>query len=306
MTPSTSHDPPPAPGKLVGRLWVMAAALMWSSCGLFVKAGFFDDWGSAGGPLLAFWRSFFAAVVLLPMVRRPRFNVNLVPMTLCFAVMCITYLSANVLTTAANAIWLQASSPWWVLLLSLAFFREPVVRRDLVPLGFGVLGVGIILFFEIRGPDLIGVLCGLVSGVTFAGVILFLRRLRHENAVWLIALNHVVAASLILPWTIWAGVWPSAGQLVVLAGFGVFQMAIPYLLMIRGLRTISSQEAVAIALLEPVLNPLWVALATPETPQWWTIVGASLILAGLVLRYVIIELFRSRIRLTGGIRKVYP
>ena len=269
---------------------------MWSSCGLFVKAGFFDDWPqTVEGPLLAFWRAFFVALVLAPMIRRPRFHVCLVPMTACFTVMSVTYLTAITLTTAANAIWLQATSPWWVFLLSVALFHEPVIRRDLVPLCFGVLGVGTILFFEIRGQAITGVLCGLASGVTFGSVILFLRRLRHENAVWLIALNHAVVALVMLPWVIWMGIWPTGAQLVVLACFGTFQMAIPYLCMFRGLRSIRSQEAAAIVLLEPVVNPLWVFLAGFETPQWWTITGALLILTGLVLRYVVFEILaRSR------------
>ncbi len=292
---STHESPPPPAGKLAGRLWVLAAALMWSSCGLFVKAGIFDGWsGPSQGALLAFWRAFFAALVLLPMARRPRFHPCLVPMTVCFTVMSVTYLSAMTLTTAANAIWLQATSPWWVFILSVVLLRKPVVRRDLIPLGFGALGVATILCFEIRHGDVVGVACGLVSGLTYASVVLFLRHLRRENAVWLIGLNHAVVAMVILPWVAWQGVWPSPGQLAVLAGFGVFQMGIPYVCMTRGLRTISSQEAIAITLLEPVLTPLWVFLFGLETPRWWTVVGASVILAGLVLRYVVFERFWAK------------
>jgi drug/metabolite transporter (DMT)-like permease len=80
----------------------------------------------------------------------------------------------------------------------------------------------------------------------------------------------------------------------VLAAFGALQMGIPYTFMIRGLRTISSQEAVAIALVEPVLMPVWVLLVGLETPAWWTAVGAALILVGLVLRYVVWELLIGR------------
>jgi len=263
---------------------------MWSSCGLFVKLGPFDDWSeSSRGPLLAFWRAFFAALVLWPAVRRPRWNVQLVPLTLCFAVMSVTYLTAIVWTTAANAVWLQATSPWWVFLLSVLLFREPVVRRDLIPLGFGVLGVGTILWFEVRGEDVLGVACGLASGVTFGSVLIFMRRLRAESSPWLMALCHSVVALVMLPWVIWIGVWPSLGQVAVLAAFGALQMAIPYLFMIRGLRYISSQEAVAIGLLEPTLMPLWVFLLGRESPAGWTVVGAALILTGLALRDVILE-----------------
>jgi drug/metabolite transporter (DMT)-like permease len=290
MKPPELPPSPPVPGKLAGRLWVLVAALMWSTSGLFAKAPLFDDFDLDRGLVLAFWRAAFAAMVLVPMIRRPKWNVRLVPMTICFTVMSVTFLTAMARTTAANAIWLQATSPWWTFLLAVLIFRERVARRDLIPLGFGVLGVGTILWFElvIHPQDVTGVLCGLVSGICFACVVLFMRRLRDQGSVWLIALNHLVATAVMLPWVIHAGIWPRPDQLAVLAGFGIFQMAIPYVLVSRALRTISSQEVIGICLIEPVLTPVWV-LFWGEVPATWTVVGASLILLGLVLRYVVLE-----------------
>ena len=286
----------PKPNKTVGRLWMLTAAVMWSSCGLFVKSPVFDEWSpEVRGPLLAFWRAFFAAAVLMPAVRRPRFNRLLIPMTLCFTAMCITFLSSMALSTVGNAIWLQATAPWWVFLLSIVLLREPVVRRDLIPLCFGALGVGVILCFEMahqqQGRNLWGVVLGLAAGGSYGSVVLFLRQLRAENAAWLIALNHAVAAVVLLPWVLQLGIWPTPTQLIVLAVFATFQMAVPYLFMIRALRHISGQEAVAIGLLEPVLMPLWPFLLGFEQPAWWTILGGSLILAGLLLRYGILRYF---------------
>ncbi len=268
---------------------------MWSTSGLFAKAPLFDVWPESDrGLILAFWRAAFAALVLLPLIRRPKWNVRLVPMAICFTVMCATYMSAMSQTTAANAIWLQATSPWWVFLLGVLIFRERIARRDLIPLGFAVVGVGVILWFElVRHPgNRTGVLCGLGAGVSYACVVLFMRRLRDHASVWLIALNHLVATVVMLPWVIHVGIWPSPAQLAVLAGFGIFQMAIPYVLVSRALRTIGSQEVIGICLIEPALTPVWVLL-WGEVPDWWTIVGASLVLVGLVLRYVVIELWAA-------------
>jgi len=127
------------------------------------------------------------------------------------------------------------------------------------------------------------------AGVCYGGVVVCLRRLRGENPAWLIALNHAVAAAVLLPWVIYLNVWPSPAQLAVLAAFGVIKMAIPYIMLIRGLRSISSQEAVAIGLVEPVLMPLWVYIVWSETPAWWTLLGALFILTGLALRYVFLS-----------------
>lgn len=278
---------------LAGRLYVLAAALLWSTSGLFARAPLFGDWPDVDrGPIFAFWRPFFAAIVLLPMVRRPRFRVWLVPMSLCFAAMNATYLSAMILTTPANAIWLQSAAPWWVFLFSVCIFREPVVGRDLIPLGFGMAGVATILTCEMLshpGQSLPGVACGVASGVFYGGVVFSMSRVSHENAFWLIGLNHAVSAAVMLPWVLCLGRWPSPAQLAVLAAFGVFQMALPYLLLTRGLRQIRVQEAVSIGLLEPILMPLWTYLVWGVTADWWTIVGAALILVGLSCRYLLLD-----------------
>jgi len=280
-------------GRLRGRLWMVGAALLWSCGGLFVKAPLFAPWPpEVRGLLLAFWRAVFAGVVFLPMVRRPRFRWSLVPLGACFTVMSLTYLTSMSLSTAANAIWLQYMAPWWVFLLGVVVFKERATRRDLVPLGFGLAGVATIVgfeFFWVSRPDVLGVGCGLVSGVTYALVVLLMRRLRDEDPIWLVALNHWLVVIVTLPLVLRLGIWPTAGQLGLLAFFGPLQMALPYVLMLWALRKVSSHEAVAIGLLEPVCNPLWVLLVWGEVPDWWTVAGAGMIMTGLLLRYGVLE-----------------
>ena len=81
----------------------------------------------------------------------PRWRPACVPLTVAFTAMNITYLSALALTTAANAIWLQSTAPWWVFLIGVLLLREPVDRRNLIPLVFGFVGVSTILLFEVQG-----------------------------------------------------------------------------------------------------------------------------------------------------------
>jgi drug/metabolite transporter (DMT)-like permease len=283
--------------KLTGRLIMVLAAVLWSTSGLFVKCGAFEVWDAGDrGPLLAFWRAVFAAAVLLPMVRRPCWRWELVPLTAIFAVMNVTFLSALALTTAANAIWLQSMAPFWVFFISVTVLRQRVVARELIPLAFAVVGIGTILageFFWIEVPAPVGIACGVASGVFYAAVVMLMNRLGREDSCWLVGLSHVVAAAVLVPVVLRLGVWPTAGQFAVLAAFGALQMAVPYVLLIKALRRIGSLEAVAIGLLEPVLNPLWVLLFTSERPAWWTAVGATLILAGLLLRYVVLPSLRA-------------
>ena len=282
---------PPAPSRRnrrLARLAVLAAALLWSLSGALAKHPAFDVWPEEiRGTLLAFWRAVFAAMILAPTIRRPRWHPILVPLTLSFALMSVSYMTAMSRTTAANAIWLQATAPWWVFLFSVALFREPIVRRDLIPLAFAVLGVGTILWFEVRGKSAFGVACGLTAGITYGAVVVCMRRLRAENSPWLVALNHGVAMLVLLPFAMSVHRWPTGPQWAMLAALGIFQMALPYLLFLWALRSISSQEAVAIGMLEPILIPLWAYLVSGELPAPWTLAGGALILLGVSLRYVV-------------------
>lgn len=277
---------------LTGRLLIVVCAVLWSSSGFFAKAPVWDVWpADVRGVALAFWRALFAGLLLLPFMRRPRWNWRLVPMTLAFTAMNAAYLSAMTLTTAANAIWLQNTGPVWVFVLGGLLFGERPNRRDGVPLVFSIAGVGLILWCELASVSLVGlgrlgVLLGLTSGLCYALVVLSIRSLRNENPAWLVAVNHLVAAA-ILAVPAWQAVGaPSPAQLAVLAAFGLLQMGLPYLLFARGLQTVSSQEAAVLALLEPILLPVWALLAWGERPAWWTLAGGGLILAGLVLRYL--------------------
>lgn len=286
--------PPAVPRPAVGRLLVLAAVLLWSTSGLFARSGAFDVWPEGErGALLAFWRALFAGGLLVPFVRRPRLSRAMLPMTASFALMNATYLSALTLTSAANAIWLQSMAPLWVFAVGVMVLGEPFHRRDLLPLLCGLAGIGVILFFEIgqatrsdsNGSPPWGIVLGLVAGVSYAGVVLSLRRLRTEDSAWLVALNHLVAAAAMLPYVLYLDRWPTLAQLPVLAAFGVVQMGLPYVLFARSLRHITSQEATLIGLLEPLLMPLWVLLFVGERPAPWTLAGGGLILAGLVVRY---------------------
>ncbi len=274
-----------------GRLLVVAAAVLWSTSGFFAKAPLFEHWPlEHRGMYLAFWRALFACLFVAPLVRRPRWHAGLIPMVLVFAAMNYMYLTAMTRTTAANAIWLQNVAPAWVFLIGVFVFGERVHPGDWTLVLCGMLGVGFILWFEAQGEQLSGVIFGALSGIAFAGVVLCMRQLRDQDTAWLIALNLAVTAAVLSPWVVAHGVWPTGTQLGYLTAFGMLQLGLPYLLFARGVRWISGHEASGIALLEPILVPVWVFLAwhaepTYQPPRWWTYAGGALILTGLVWRY---------------------
>ena len=273
-----------------GRLFVFAAAVLWSVNGFFVKNPIFADWpAERRGLLLAFWRAAFAVPALWPLVRRRTWRPGVVVMAVCFLAMNVVFLQSMVWTTAANAIWLQNIAPLWVCLFA-RLSGEALDRRDLPTLGFAAAGVGLILGCELGGswpgdaPR--GVLLGALSGLFYGGVVHLLRHLRDVDAAWLIVVNLATTAVCLAPLPAVTGVWPHGIQWFALAAFGLIQLGAPYYLFARGLKTISGQEGTGIGLLEPVLVPVWVYLSFGERPAWWTIVGGGLILVGLSWRYL--------------------
>jgi DME family drug/metabolite transporter len=280
-------------GLTEGRLCIAAAAVLWSLSGAFTKIltnVMVEDYDFPPvSPLqIAFYRTLFAGAVLAPTLRRGdlAFHRWMLPMALCFAAMNALFVTALAEGTAANAILLQYTAPMWMYLASIFLLGEAADRRATIALAVGLLGIAVIVIGGWEGGQISTVVIALGSGVTYAGVLLFLRVLRFLSPRWLTVWNHWLGGAALLPW-IWGLALPTWQQFIVLGLFGSVQMGLPYWLVARGLRTVSPQEAGAITLLEPLLNPLWAYLVWPksETPGAATYIGGALILGALAWRY---------------------
>jgi drug/metabolite transporter (DMT)-like permease len=225
-------------------------------------------------------------------------------MVVTFSVMSGLYLTALGLGPAANAIFLQNTAPIWVYVFAVFVLRQPGDRRGLEAVLIGGLGAVVIVagnWPRDLPPDeqqtqVLILFMGVGSGITYAGVMIFLRVLRTESPAWLTTLNllgtSVTLGLYVLVWFGPAEFWswvslPTTRQFGAFVLYGVIQMALPYWLFARGLRTISPQEAGLITLIEPLLNPIWAYLITPEkdAPTVPMIVGGGFILIALLWRY---------------------
>ena len=94
--------------------------------------------------------------------------------------------------------------------------------------------MALILVCEIQGDNPQAVFYGLLSGVFYAGVVLSLRQMREFESSWLVALNHVGAAIVFVPYVASRpAYWPHGTQWLLLAGFGILQMGLPYVCFAR-------------------------------------------------------------------------
>jgi drug/metabolite transporter (DMT)-like permease len=303
------------PALLQARLYVVAAAVLWSLSGTFVKLlrppevsadgaapvpglvvlGFGDphQLGLGAPPVpplvMACFRGMSAGLVFVPFLRRRdlTFRPRMAAMMVTFAVMNALFVSAMGLGTAANAIVLQYTAPLWIYLAGILWLNEPTNRRNTIALAIAMTGVAVIVIGAWQGSsaaDLLTVLIAIGSGITYAAVLLFIRSLRDVSPTWITVLNNFAAGLMLAPF-LFLQELPTPRQVVCLLLFGSIQMALPYWFMARGLRVVSTQEAGTISLLEPLLNPVWAYLVAGDVPERWTFMGGALILAALTWRY---------------------
>ena len=264
-----------------GRWLIFSAAFLWSLAGVFIK--FLDV-----PPLtIVFYRSLFAGLVFTPFLRRNGLPINgpILVSALTYTAAISSFVAANKLTTAANAIVLQYTAPIFVFLFSGLVLKEKIAKLNGFALAVSMIGVGIISLDSVGQPDMAGVLLALLSGLLFAAYMINLRRTSEINPVYLTWINNLVCALLLL-FVVKSQLWLTATQLWILIVMGAVQLGMPYFLFSKGLHAVSLQEASLIALIEPVLNPLWVALVVGEIPSKATVAGGGMILLGLGVRYV--------------------
>jgi drug/metabolite transporter (DMT)-like permease len=270
-----------------GRLLVLAAALLWSLAGVFIK--FLEV-----PPLtIVFYRSLFAALVFTPFLRRGALlKGSIVVSAVTYTAAISAFVSANKLTTAANAIVLQYTAPIFVFVFSRLVLGEAISKLNGFALVVSMIGIGVISLDSAGAPEMTGVLLAILSGVLFAAYMINLRRTRAVSLVYLTWINNVVC-TLLLFGVVKSELTLSLNEMLILMIMGAVQLGLPYFLFSKGLQTISLQEASLIALIEPVLNPIWVALVVGEIPSSATIAGGGMILFGLGGRYLWPLLIRS-------------
>lgn len=264
-----------------GRLLILSAAMLWSLAGVFIK--FLDL-----HPLsIVFYRSLFASLVFAPFVQYKQLQVRpaIVVSVLSYTAAISAFVAANKMTTAANAIVLQYTAPVFVFLFTRLFWGEKISKLNGGALVVAMLGVAIIASDSAGEPEMAGVLLALLSGVLFAAYMVNLRRTQEVHPVYLTWINNLVCALLLLL-AVKSRLALSLDQAIILAVMGAAQLGLPYFLFSKGLRTVPLHEASLIALIEPVLNPLWVALIVGEIPSAATLTGGALIVLGLGGRYL--------------------
>lgn len=271
-----------------GIIAIVIAALLWSTGGLFIKLI------SLNAFQLSFFRSIFTTLTLLALFRTKTFVFNKFTLIngLFYAGILILFVIATKLTTAANAIFLQYTAPIYVLILEPILLKTELKKINVISVIISFLGMTLFFVGELSPSHLEGNIVALISGLCFAGFLLGIRKSSDEFRIPSIFLGNILII-LICSFSITNELKISLDDFFMVAYLGIFQIGFAYAVFTYSIKRIEGIEAGLIAMIEPVMNPIWVFIGYGEKPSSFAILGGLIILTTITIRTIITEKGRS-------------
>jgi len=273
-------------------LMVLVTA-MWSIAGVVTR-----HLEAARSFEVTFWRSFFTLLSLLVMLpawqgrgvfaripwRSPYFWLSGV----CWSVMFTAFMVALTLTAVANVLITMALGPLITALFTRVALRHPLPWRTWVAIVLAALGIGWMygsqLHLETPGfllGSMVALCVPLAGGVQWTLVQKSHAEGLNLDLVPSVMIGAAISAAVTLPLAL--PLQASVHDIALLAGLGLFQLAIPCALSVVCARVLKAPEVSLLALLEIVFGILLAWLGAHETPQSNVLLGGTLVLGSLVL-----------------------
>lgn len=270
-------------------LMTVLAAILWSTGGIFIKLLPQDAF------TILFYRSFYAGLIFLLIFGKKLFVFNKLSIisSLFYAPLLIAFVTSTKLTTAANAIFLQYTAPAFVLLLEPYFIRTKLKKINIFTVIVCFMGMGLFFIEQLSSPDnWLGIWLALLSGVILTGLLITQKMNKPEYQPGAVFLGNMLVCLITLPWFI-TSPSPTITENTYLMILGFGQLGLGFALFLYGQKHLPAIESALIAMLEPLLNPVWVFIGYGEHPGNWAIAGGLIILLTLVFRLYWIE-FREK------------
>lgn len=278
-------------------------SLLWSMAGVFTR-----HLDHPEGFEITFWRSFFCMLgVLLLMLLEERSDPlkRLIAMGWAglfsgamWATMFVCFMLALTRTSVANTLLVSSLAPLTAALLSWWILRVRLGAGSWIAIALAVFGIWWMVRDGLNAQgltprDVSGMVIALGVPLAAAMNVVMLKRWQISVALApAVLIGAVLSAALMLPlaWPL----QPTSKDLVILAGLGFFQLALPCFLMLRAVPVLAAHEIALISMLEVLLGPLWAWWGAGELVATATLQGGLLVLCALVLNEVLGRWQRSR------------
>lgn len=269
----------------VGVLCVFAAALAWSTAGLFTRVVSTDI------PTTLLWRSMFgggSVVLIYILVKKPRsfrelfqFKLGEFVIALLSALGMMCFISAFFFTSIANVSFVYGAMPLVTMLIAWLALNDPLTATGLISTVLSGSGVAVLVWGGQNFGDLIGI--GLAFLMTFfmAAVTVAAKFFPDADAMKSAYLSGFIAAFLVLPFS--QSMSASSQDLVWLALYGLVNVGLGFGVYLLGVSRVPALAAALIGLSEIPLAPIWAFLLFDERITIPMIAGGSSVLIASVI-----------------------
>jgi drug/metabolite transporter (DMT)-like permease len=274
---------------LIPRLQLVGAAILFSTGGAAIKLTHLASWQ------IACFRSLIAAIALLLLVPETRVKWTRKTWVAGFAYCgaLLFFVLATKLTSAANAIFLQAAAPLYVLLLSPWLLKERLRGSDFALMAALSCGLGLAFFGQpaqsVTAPNpALGNAMGALAGVSWGLTLIALRSLSRggdsASGIRTAAVGNLITFVVALPMAVMFPLEGAGWSDVIAIGYlGIFQVALAYVILIRGISHVPAVESSALLLAESALNPVWAWLFAGEAQPVLAVAGGAVILSAMLV-----------------------
>ena len=262
-------------------LLMLVTAFLWSLAGVFIKV---IRWEPI--PIVCI-RCLAAAVTMWVFTRKKKviWSLPLVGAAVSYAAFNYCYVVSTVLTTSANAVMMEYAAPVYVALLSGILLKEKVHKADWICLAAVLSGMLLFLTDQLGEGSILGYVISIGNGISFACFNIFLRMMKEGHKEHSVFLGGFLGFFVGIPFTVGHKLPDSTSMIVLLAAGAV--MSIGYLLFIKASQNLTTIQSVMLPVIDPVLNPIWVWLAVREVPSAVSLCGASIVLAAVTVRSLV-------------------
>lgn len=287
--------------RLGGLALAVAAPLFWSIGGVVMRSVEAGPWD------IIFWRAtghltFFPIVIATFWGRTALLEARaagLPALAVGFFIGCtfIFHVLAMTSTTVANVLILQSMSPLLVAVLGGWVLGERLSVGRWIVVGVAFAGLTTVMAGSIGGGHMTGNLFALMVAVCSATHVLILRRHRARNLAAVTLLSAALAAAWALPFAHPLAV--PGRDIGLLLALGGIQMSLGLTCFMIALRRLPAAEVTLIALLEPILGPVWVWLVIAEQPAVTSLIGGAIVLGALATHILLTARRTAPVALPG-------
>lgn len=266
-----------------GSLYVAASAVCFAIGGILIKI---NSWS---GVTINGSRCCFTLLVMFFYLRFLHRRIVLNAGTLICAAanfsMGLSFVVANKMTSAANAIVLQFTMPVFIIIFLWIFFKQRPDKLAVSCCFLSFVGIAFFFFDSLTPDGMIGNLLAILSGALY-GVVFISKKIKgcdfESGIFWSCVMSMIVS----MPSMIRELSFQPVNILSVM-GLGIIQLGISYILLSKGLETVSPVGASLLSMIEPILNPILVAVFYGEMIGKYAFVGAAIVLISAVIYNVV-------------------